>query len=215
MRLTDIPFEETRPHEPPPPPVVEMWRRGGDRAAAVRYWLQDPMVGVGRYALHGLFGALPVEATSSLGARFGDVFRRLNARSLAQARLVAAMPRLRPELADATERDAAVARWWRNTVRTLAEFAHVDRLVDPERFEIVGRDHLDLACASDRPVIVVSVHLASWEASLRMLARYRLCAPKDWFTRPRATSAFPCSDGRCPGAAISASSPRSRAIRTP
>ncbi len=182
MRLSDIPFEETRPPPTPTPPLADLWRGGGDRAAAARHWLRDPAVGVGRYGLHALFRALPVETTSAAGARLGDVFRRLNARSLAQARLVATIPRLRPDLAEPARRDATVAGWWRNTVRTLAECAHVDRLLDPERFEMVGREHLDRACRTGRPVIVVSVHLASWEASLRMLARYELCAPKDWFT---------------------------------
>jgi KDO2-lipid IV(A) lauroyltransferase len=101
---------------------------------------------------------------------------------LAQARLEAAIPRLRPDLAPRALRDAAVAQWWRNTVQTLAEFAQVERLLDADRFEMIDREHLDAACRSGRPVIAVSVHLASWEASLRMLARHGLCTPKDWFT---------------------------------
>ncbi len=180
MRLADVPFEETRPPEPPAPPVAALVRGGPAGAAARRFYGRDVAVGVGRNVLHALFAALPVDATSATGAAIAPLFRHLNRNTLAQRRMEAAIARLSPDLS-VDERRALTGAWWENTVRTLAEFAQVDRLVDPGRLSFAGAEHAEAVRRAGRPVIVASVHLASWEASFRMLVREEVAGTADWF----------------------------------
>lgn len=180
LTLADIPFEETWVPEPPAPPLRHLFTGADARRAAVRYHLADRFEGALNTALHGLYSVLPPDAGSAVGAFTAPFFRWRNRRTLAQARMETAIARLRPELDTPEAREPVVADWWRNTVRTLAEFAHVERLVEPGRLVLAGAAHAEAATAPGRPVIVISVHLASWEASFRMLLDQRL-GGRDWF----------------------------------
>ena len=181
MRLDDIPFEETRWPEPPAPPLADLFATGPARAAAWRHWVTDAATGAGRVGLYGIFSLLPLDAASAMGAGIAPVFRWMNRKTLAQARMERALARIRPDLDTPDKRRPVIDDWWRNTVRTLAEFPSVDALAEPTRLVHEGREHIEAALASGRPVIVVSVHLASWEASFRVLIAASREAGKPWF----------------------------------
>lgn len=179
MRLADIPFEETRAPEPPAPPLSDLLAAGERRSAAARYWIADSLEGGMHLALHGLFSALPPDAASAVGARLGPVFRRRFRHTRASRRLVEAVARLRPDLDTAAAREPLVAAWWRNTLRTLSEFPHLERIAEPDRTATNGAAHAEAAAATGRPIVIVSIHLASWEGSFRMLLNRRV-GGRDW-----------------------------------
>jgi KDO2-lipid IV(A) lauroyltransferase len=78
-----------------------------------------------------------------------------------RANLRAAYPDMRNGAIEAT-----IRQMWENLGRTVAEYAHLDRLtirgMDP-RIRLAGMEHVDAALASGKPVIFISGHFANWE----------------------------------------------------
>ena len=112
--------------------------------------------------------ALPIDLCSALGGTLSGPMgaRRHPARDVNARTLIS---RLRPDLA-APEVDAAVARLWRCTGRTFAEFAACHRILADGRVAIRGRPHLDAALASGRPLVATFLHTGNWELSFLQLA---------------------------------------------
>jgi Kdo2-lipid IVA lauroyltransferase/acyltransferase len=70
-----------------------------------------------------------------------------------------------PEKMDA-EIEAILVEMWDNLGRTIAEYAHLDKISmhgNNPRMEIAGREYLDRALASGKGVMFLSGHFANWE----------------------------------------------------
>ncbi|MCX5495093.1 lipid A biosynthesis lauroyl acyltransferase [Kaistia dalseonensis] len=85
-----------------------------------------------------------------------------------------------PEKTEA-EREAILEGVWRNLGRTVAEYVHLDQLVDidPEhldrcRTEVVGLEYFLSLRDDGKPGIVFSAHLANWEILAVVAARFGL-----------------------------------------
>lgn len=75
------------------------------------------------------------------------------------------MIRLRPDLAaDTLALDRAETLWWTNTGRVFAEFSRLMDLWHGGRIKIDGTDNLVDVTESGTKVVLVSVHVGSWEA---------------------------------------------------
>jgi Kdo2-lipid IVA lauroyltransferase/acyltransferase len=115
----------------------------------------------GFFTLIGLFRILGLDGASALGGFLGrNVFYRTSASTRARNNLRAAYP----EKTDA-EIEAIILEMWDNLGRTVAEYAHLDKLsihgADPR---IEGRlEEGDKALASGKGVLFVSGHFANWE----------------------------------------------------
>jgi KDO2-lipid IV(A) lauroyltransferase len=115
----------------------------------------------GFFTLIGLFRILGLDGASACGGFLGrNVFYRTPASTRARNNLRAAYP----EKTEA-EIEAIVLEMWDNLGRTVAEYAHLDKLsihgADPR---IEGRfEEGDKALASGKGVLFVSGHFANWE----------------------------------------------------
>jgi KDO2-lipid IV(A) lauroyltransferase len=111
---------------------------------------------IGFFRLFGLDGA------SAIGGWIGrNIFYRTGISRRGRDNLRKAYPE-KP----AAEIEAILIEMWDNLGRTIAEYAHLDKLklrgADP-RLSIVGTDHAEAAIASGKGVIFVSGHFANWE----------------------------------------------------
>ena len=114
-------------------------------------------------SLYRLMRSLPVSLVSRLGATLGQILGR-RAHPAADARVVAALGRLRPDLAqDPHAREAAQTRLWANVGRVYAEFCVLHKIVPEGRVTIDDPGTFDAVLADGRPVIVPFVHLGNWE----------------------------------------------------
>lgn len=113
-------------------------------------------------SLHWLLRKAPLDVASAIGARLGMFAGRVTQKGL-HRRTVANLPRLRPDLDDASL-DALLWRRWRNLGRTMTEFGHLHRLIDAKRIEITGDPEGLAAYRTKGPRIVVGLHLGNWEA---------------------------------------------------
>jgi len=133
-------------------------------------------------AIYRVMRSLPVSAVSRIGASLGLRLGR-RAHPEADARVVAALAQLRPDLArDPKRLHAAHLCLWANVGRVYAEISVLDKIVPEERVVIDGAEHFDAAMADGRPVIVAYVHLGNWETSaiqLSLRAPGRGCAFAD------------------------------------
>jgi KDO2-lipid IV(A) lauroyltransferase len=122
-------------------------------------------------AIYRCMRALPVSVVSRLGASLGLRLGR-RAHPEADARVVAALERLRPDLArDPKQLRAAQMRLWANVGRVYAEISVLDKIEPGDRVTIAGAEHFDAAMADGRPVIVAYVHLGNWEASAIQMSK--------------------------------------------
>jgi lauroyl/myristoyl acyltransferase len=142
------------------PPLRWMLERGERRRRALQYWIVHTLVGPLNMSIHYSLRMLPIDACSAVGAALGAFAQiRLPVKD-AHAREV--WRRTRPD-ADKAAVDAAMRRLWRNVGRTMAEFSVLDRMWDAGRIEVVGRENLDRASATGRPMIGLGLHLGNWE----------------------------------------------------
>ncbi len=121
--------------------------------------------------------ALPMSACSALGARLAPTLgKRPHPGQHANARALIA--KLRPDWAGSdADLEATVDRLWANVGRTLAEFAVSHRMLAANRVSIEGREWLDAALASGRPIVAIFPHLGNWELSemqMGFLAPHRI-----------------------------------------
>jgi Kdo2-lipid IVA lauroyltransferase/acyltransferase len=136
---------------------------GRTRRAFWRYWVADLAMGAGSYALHYLLRPLPFDACSAIGGRLGLLvgwFRRsggplLNARN--------SFARLRQQSAGKRDLDSAMRRMCANIGRVYAEYNILDLLWDAGRITVTGEEHLAALRDRRHPIVVLGVHLTSWE----------------------------------------------------
>jgi KDO2-lipid IV(A) lauroyltransferase len=105
---------------------------------------------------------LPFSVASNLGGFLArSIGPSLKKSDIARENLRAAFP----ELSD-IKIEALVREVWDTLGRAAFEFAIMDRLLkDPDRarIEVEGKEHLDAALASGKPVLFYGAHLGSWE----------------------------------------------------
>ncbi len=114
------------------------------------------------FAFMGLFRMLGIDGASAFGGFIGrNIFYRTGVTKRARDNLKAAFP----GMSDA-EMNAIIVEMWDNLGRTIAEYAHHDKLtsVGPNpRIEIVGMDILERVVATGKGIEFVSGHFANWE----------------------------------------------------
>lgn len=165
MRSRDIPWSATYAVEPPAPPLRDLLAVGEVRQAALRYHVHDRVFGLGKFALNRAFRAMSPEAASNFAAnvvaprsaRFyrGKPFTR---------RMDRMIGRLRPELADdPSGRQAVLDAWFRNTARTMSEFAHLEAVASEPITTVEGLDIVRRLQAEGRSMVVTTVHTGMWE----------------------------------------------------
>ena len=143
-----------------PPPVRWIFSSSPDRkAAARRYWIHHPYVGLLKTSGYYLMRALPTDWGSSFGAMLSRFSPADYPESDARARR--AWQALRPEASDAASTDAAMRRLWRHVGRTAAEIAILDRLWGEGRIQVEGAEHLPPP--RERPLLIAAIHLGNWE----------------------------------------------------
>jgi KDO2-lipid IV(A) lauroyltransferase len=118
-------------------------------------------------ALIGVFRVLPVDAASALGAFLARWLGPVLARRRDD--------QARRNLARCIGHDVGAIRraMWAQAGRTFGELPHLKWLAT-HRVELVGREHLDAALASGRPVLLVAGHLGNWELLPFLAARLGL-----------------------------------------
>jgi KDO2-lipid IV(A) lauroyltransferase len=108
----------------------------------------------------GLFRLLPLDWAVNLCAW---VWRIIGPRSRRHARALDNLKRAFPDMADA-EHDRIALAMWDNMGRVVAETMLLDRILkQPERMEIVNRDHVTSLMAQPRRQIGVTLHMGNWE----------------------------------------------------
>lgn len=117
------------------------------------------------FAFMGLFRILGLDAASSVGGFIGrNIFYRTGISNRARSNLRAAFPDMSGE-----EMERIIVEMWDNLGRTIAEYAHPDKISmhgpDP-RIVMTGRDIGDQAIKSGKGVEFVSGHFANWEVML-------------------------------------------------
>ncbi len=118
-----------------------------------------------------VMGALPIDMASAVGGALGRlVGPLLPVSGRARRNLALALPERSP-----TEREAILKAMWDNLGRVAAEYPHLPRLrvFDTDgRIEVCGREHLDFARESGRPVIIFGGHLGNWEIATIAAGQY-------------------------------------------
>jgi Kdo2-lipid IVA lauroyltransferase/acyltransferase len=119
----------------------------------------------------GLFGLLPIDCASALGAAVSrNIGPRLGISRLARRNLKNALPTLGDD-----EIARIIALMWDNLGRVVAEYPHLRkiRVFDPGgRVETHGLEHVDRAVAAGRRMIFFSGHLANWEVAMLAAVQY-------------------------------------------
>lgn len=110
-------------------------------------------------AFMGLFRLMGLDAASAVGGFIGrTVFARTGVTKRARDNLKAAFPEK-----DEAEIAAILATMWDNLGRTVAEYAHLDKLTLWDRIKVKGVEHGDAAVANGKGTLLISGHLANWE----------------------------------------------------
>ncbi|HUJ03511.1 MAG TPA: lysophospholipid acyltransferase family protein [Rhizomicrobium sp.] len=114
----------------------------------------------------GLFRIMGLNAASALGGFIGrELFYRMGG-TMKRARnnLRAAFPGM-PE----AEIDATIREMCDNLGRTIAEYAHFDKLsLESGRFELVGGEIIERLKKTGKGILFISGHFANWEMMLLM-----------------------------------------------
>jgi KDO2-lipid IV(A) lauroyltransferase len=121
------------------------------------------------------FGVLPIDCASALGGALGRAIGPcLGLSNVARRNLRRAFPER-----DEAEIARIVRGMWDNLGRVAAEFPHLRKIRLFERggrVEMSGREHVERALASGRPMILFSGHLANWEIAALAPAQYGFAA---------------------------------------
>lgn len=125
-----------------------------------RYWIIHPLQGALLHAMYGLFGLLPVDWASGLGGAIGrTIGPRLGTSRKAERNLMLALPEL-----DAAGRRTVIRQMWDNLGRVVAEYPHLNRILDdPARLELVDIHYVYAQRGKGRPLIFFGGHLGNWE----------------------------------------------------
>jgi Kdo2-lipid IVA lauroyltransferase/acyltransferase len=117
--------------------------------------------------LIGLVRRLPIDVVSGLG---GWLCRLLGPLTPIQKVVSRNLSIAFPDLTGAARRQLIAAQW-DNVGRTFLELSIMDRIVADGRIEVEGAERLAEIAASGRPVVVISLHMANWEAVAAVLVR--------------------------------------------
>jgi KDO2-lipid IV(A) lauroyltransferase len=110
-------------------------------------------------AFMGLFRLLGLDAASAAGGFIGRaIFARTGVSRRARENLTAAFPEK-----SAAEIAAILATMWDNLGRTVAEYAHLDKLTLWDRIQVQGVAYSDVAMANGKGTLLISGHFANWE----------------------------------------------------
>ncbi len=116
----------------------------------------------GFFALMGMFRVLGLRLGAALGGFMGrEIFYRTPLTNRARANLRAALP----AMADA-EIESVAREMWDNLGRTIAEYAHLEKMSikgAAPRIEIAGLEHVEAAKSGGKAILFVSGHFANWE----------------------------------------------------
>jgi len=114
------------------------------------------------FSLIGLFRSLGIRRGSALGAFMGrEMFYRTPLSSRARTNLRETFPDMAKD-----EVESIIREMWDNLGRTIAEYAHLDKLSikgSQPRVEISGLEHVEAAMATGKGILFVSGHFANWE----------------------------------------------------
>ncbi|MBS0279493.1 MAG: lysophospholipid acyltransferase family protein [Proteobacteria bacterium] len=136
-------------------------------AAMLRYRAEA----AGFFTVIGFFKLFGLDGASAIGGWIG---RNLLYRTPTSRRGRDNLKTAYPEKTDA-EIEAILLEMWDNLGRTIAEYAHLDKLslhgADP-RLEAAGLDHVDAALAKGKGVMFVSGHFANWETMAFAASQY-------------------------------------------
>jgi Kdo2-lipid IVA lauroyltransferase/acyltransferase len=127
----------------------------------------------GAWLLFGVLGALPIGLASGL---MGALARRIGPHLGISKRARINLRRALPELPD-TEIERIVRGMWDNLGRIVGEYPHLHRIrvfTPDRRVETEGVEHVDLALAAGRPMILFSAHVANWEIGPLAAVEYGL-----------------------------------------
>jgi Kdo2-lipid IVA lauroyltransferase/acyltransferase len=134
---------------------------------AIRYGAEAAVF----FAFIGLFRLLGLDRASALGSLMGREFLyRTPLSNRARVNLRAAYPDMEEDAIESTIREM-----WDNLGRTIAEYAHLDRLSirgTQPRIALAGLEHADAALASGKAIIFISGHFANWEVMPFAAAQY-------------------------------------------
>jgi KDO2-lipid IV(A) lauroyltransferase len=112
-----------------------------------------------------------VDRASALGGVIGrEILARTSVSNRARSNLRAAFPDMK-----AAEIEAIIREMWDNLGRTIAEYAHHDKMrIDGARprIDVTGIDIARDAAARGKGMLIVSGHLANWEVMLHAARQY-------------------------------------------
>ena len=130
-----------------------------------RYLMQGLIFG----SAYRIFGTMPVEKASNIGAVLGRKFGPLSSRTqVARANLRHAFPEL-----EAPEIDRIVTAMWENLGRVLAEFPHIGKMNREEflrHVTVEGAEYVEDIKQRGVGSIFFSGHFANWELAPKTLA---------------------------------------------
>ena len=129
------------------------------------------------YAIYLGLRALPIDASSALGALLGRGKLGRLIRPEAEARGRAAMALLRPDLATPDRIEASTLRLWSNLGRIFCEFAVLPKILAARRAVVSDPALLDRIYADQRPSIFCFVHTGSWEVIGAQMATHARIYP--------------------------------------
>lgn len=130
----------------------------------IQKYISHPLQGLVAHALTFLMGLIPLDIASDMGGWIArSIGPHLNINKRAKENLVKSFP-------DKTEAqiDQIIKGMWDNLGRVAFEFAHVPKINiydQPERFEVVGIENINLLRDDDQCGIFFSGHMANWEFS--------------------------------------------------
>jgi len=170
LSLADITWADTLAPAPEAPPMRDLLSADtGLRSAAFKYWVSETLQGRANMALNRLLSLLPPSVASQTGFWLSG-FSMHRYRKRIFAKRIARNLRMLAPLSPHTPDEAALLRcWWGNTGRSVAEFSVANRIWPEGHVEVIGRETLEEAKATGKPLIFVSVHLASWEAQAAIM----------------------------------------------
>lgn len=140
------------------PSLITAWRDPKALKRWWKYWVTDPLVGAGEFAVYYLFRVLPVGVCSAIGALRGRYIGQDRQRVERQAR--EALKLVAPELAP-SETDALLHTLHRNSGRALLETLVMDRIWDGGHVRVCPDHQTDKLRSDPRSKIFVSVHLGN------------------------------------------------------
>jgi KDO2-lipid IV(A) lauroyltransferase len=128
-----------------------------------RYWIRDPLLAALNFPMHHAFRLLPIDWVSGVGGYVGALNGKYRFHTVRE-RVQRAYLRLAPGVPTAADAERAAVSLFDNLGRMIAEYSAIDRLWRGGRIAVAGGEHLIAARTGGRPVIVMGLHLANFEA---------------------------------------------------